>query len=399
MIHACHLLLARLRTACPTIHATRVRVLLTAVETATHHQRLTLTELGRGLRSPTLVKHNIKRMDRLLGNSRLGTERLTIFQAVAHWLFADLSQPTVLVDWSDLTADRAWPVLRASLPVSGRAVTIYEEVHPLRALASPPVHRVFLQHLAQVLPRTTRPILVTDAGFRGTWFRMVEALGWHWVGRIRNRTLVQPSGTQTWHPCKDFYAQATTRPCLLGAVALVRSNPLACTLHLVRQRPKHRKKTSVFGQAVRSSHSQKQTAREREPWLLGSSLSLQHLEARQIVALYRHRMQIEEAFRDLKSERYGLGFTASHTRGALRLANLLLIGALALLVLWWVGQATHQQHRAYHYQANTMRNRPVLSLIFLGRQVMRRAAGGITQHHLRQAIMHLQHQLAQMHAA
>lgn len=145
------------------------------------------------------MKYNIKRMDRLLGNSRLGTERLTIFQAVAHWLLAGLSQPTVLVDWSDLTADRAWQVLRASLPVSGRAVTIYEEVHPLRALASPPVHRGFLQHLAQVLPRTTRPTLVTDAGFRGTWFRMVEALGWHWVGRIRNRTLVlfrvRPSGT------------------------------------------------------------------------------------------------------------------------------------------------------------------------------------------------------------
>lgn len=398
-MHVCHLLATHLRLRCSTIHATRFNALLTAVETATHHQRLTLTELGRGLRSPAFVKHNIKRIDRLLGNSRLWRERLVIFQALAHWLLAGSSQPIVLVDWSDLTADRAWQVLRASLPVSGRAVTIYEEVHPLRALASPPVHRGFLQHLAQVLPRPTRPILVTDAGFRGTWFRMVEAFGWHWVGRIRNRTLVQPSGTAAWHPCKDFYAQATAQPCCLGSVALVRSNPLACILHLVRQRPKHRKKTSVFGQAVRSSHSQKQAAREREPWLLGSSLSLHHLGAQQIVALYRHRMQIEEAFRDLKSERYGLGFTASHTRGAVRLANLLLIGALALLVLWWVGQATQQQHRAHHYQANTMRQRPVLSLIFLGRQVMRRAAGGITQQHLRQAITHLQRQLTQVHAA
>jgi transposase InsO family protein len=80
----------------------------------------------------------------------------------------------------------------------------------------------------------------------------------------------------------------------------------------------------------------------------------------------------------------------------LRLVNLLLIGTLALLVLWWVGQATRQQHRAYHYQANTMRNRPVLSLIFLGRQVMRRAVGGIPQQHLRQAIRSLQHQLVEM---
>ena len=110
-------------------------------------------------------------------------------------------------------------------------------------------------------------------------------------------------------------------------------------------------------------------------------------------------MQIEEAFRDLKSERYGLGFTASHTRGALRLANLLLIGALALFVLWVVGQAAQQQQVAYQYQANTRKHRHVLSLISLGRHVMRRAPGGITQSHLRQAITFLQHQLTQMPAA
>lgn len=399
VINACRQLSTQLRTGCPTIHATRLRALLAAVETALHHQRLTLTQLGRGLRSSALVKHNIKRMDRLLGNSRLGTERLTIFQAVAHWLLADLSQPVVLVDWSDLTADRAWQLLRAAVPMRGRAVTIYEEVHPLCSLASRHVHRRFLQHLAQVLPREAQPIVVTDAGFRGTWFQLVESFGWQWIGRIRNRTLVQLPGAQPWQPCKDLYAQASARPSILGAMCLGRSNPVACTLYLVQQRPKGRKKTSVFGQSVCSSHSRKNAAREREPWLLGASLGLQHLGAKRIVALYRQRMQIEEAFRDLKSERYGLGFTASQTRGAQRLASLLLIGALALFVLWVIGQAAQQQQLAHHYQANTRKRRQVLSLISLGRQVMRRAASGITQHHFRQAITYLQHQLTPMHAA
>lgn len=31
-------------------------------------------------------------------------------------------------------------------------------------------------------------LLVTDAGFRGPRFRAVEAMGWHWLGRLRNRT-------------------------------------------------------------------------------------------------------------------------------------------------------------------------------------------------------------------
>jgi hypothetical protein len=83
----------------------------------------------------------------------------------------------------------------------------------------------------------------------------------------------------------------------------------------------------------------------------------------------------------------------------LRLANLLLIGALALFVLWMIGHAAQQQQWAHRYQANTRKQRHVLSLISLGRHVMRRAAGRITQPHLRQAIMYLHHQLAQMHAA
>jgi hypothetical protein len=138
-----------------------------AVEMAIHHQRQTLTELGRELRSSGLVKHNMKRMDRVLGgNSRLGTERLAIFQAVAHWLLAGLSQPVVLVDWSALPADRTWQLLRAAVPVRGRAVMIYEEVHPLCSLASRQVHRRFWQHVAQVLPREAQPIVLTNAGVR-----------------------------------------------------------------------------------------------------------------------------------------------------------------------------------------------------------------------------------------
>ena len=36
-----------------------------------------------------------------------------IFQAVAHWLLVRIHRPIVLVDWSDLIADRHWQVLRA----------------------------------------------------------------------------------------------------------------------------------------------------------------------------------------------------------------------------------------------------------------------------------------------
>ena len=56
-----------LRTACATIHATRLHVLVAAVDAVTRGGRLTLTGLGHTLHSRTSVKHTIKRMDRFWG--------------------------------------------------------------------------------------------------------------------------------------------------------------------------------------------------------------------------------------------------------------------------------------------------------------------------------------------
>ncbi len=48
-------------------------------------------------------------------------------------------------------------------------------------------------------------------GFRGPLFRAVEATGWHWLGRLRNRTQLKPvdapNTPDEWVPCKAMYAQ------------------------------------------------------------------------------------------------------------------------------------------------------------------------------------------------
>src|SRR5215207_1627092 len=50
-------------------------------------------------------------------------------------------------------------VLPSAVPLGGRAVPIYEEVHPLRRYNSPRAHRHFLEHLRAVVPATCSPIL------------------------------------------------------------------------------------------------------------------------------------------------------------------------------------------------------------------------------------------------
>jgi hypothetical protein len=43
-------------------------------------------------------------------------------------------------------------LLRTSLPVGGRSLTLYEEVHPQGRLNNGRIHALFLQRLAALLP-------------------------------------------------------------------------------------------------------------------------------------------------------------------------------------------------------------------------------------------------------
>ncbi len=379
-----------LKTTCASMHTTRLTVLCVAVEALIHGGRLTVTGLGRALRSGTTVKHAIKRMDRLLSNRQLLHERARIHAALIRWTLGSQVRPIILVDWSDLTADRRWQLLRAALPVGGRALTVYEEVHPLGRLTNPQVHRAFLRTLHQLVPSGITPIVVTDAGFRAPWFREVERRGWAFVGRVRHRDHVRFPKATGWVRSKSLYDHATATPKRLGGCELVESHPLRCQLVLVKEPRKHRIHRSRLGHKVRSSSSRKQAAGHREPWLLAVSEQLADSRADQVVACYRKRMQIEEAFRDLKDARFGVGLCLSQTRQANRFAILLLIAALAQLALWLVGHAAVKAGYHWRYQANTTRQCLTVSVIALGMQVARRAREHFTRHDLLAPLLQLQ---------
>ncbi len=169
----------------------RRTALFVNVRAALHGEVLTVTHLGRSIRSDAKEKHCIKRADRLLSNRRLQGERTEIYSSLTRLLVGTKQRLVIIVDWSDMAECKRHFLLRASVPVQGRSLTLYEEVHTLKSKEKPKTHQQFLQTLKSLLPPNCRPILVTDAGFRTPWFKQVEALGWDWVGRIRNRHEVQ----------------------------------------------------------------------------------------------------------------------------------------------------------------------------------------------------------------
>ena len=96
----------------PEIHAKRLASLLAAVEAVVSGSRLTLSDLGRGLPGAVAVKHNIKRIDRLLGNSALHTELPRLCEVLIRQCLEGMPMPLIVIDWSDLTPDRKWQLLR-----------------------------------------------------------------------------------------------------------------------------------------------------------------------------------------------------------------------------------------------------------------------------------------------
>ncbi len=83
-------------------HLKRLNSLTLACHALLDCKTLTLTELGSNLPTKARTKHNIKRIDRLLGNRHLHKERLAVYRWHASFICSGNTMPIVLVDWSDI---------------------------------------------------------------------------------------------------------------------------------------------------------------------------------------------------------------------------------------------------------------------------------------------------------
>ena len=361
-----------LKNQCPDLHQKRLSSLMAAVGSLLDGQQLSLTELGRNMPGGVAAKHNIKRIDRLLGNRALHQERLSVYRWHARVLCAANPMPVILIDWSDVREQMRHQTLRASVSYQGRSVVLYERVFAFEHYNSPVSHNPFLHELAAILPPGCCPLIITDAGYRNTWFREVARHGWFWLGRIRGEVGFRQSGQQRWVSNKSFYPNANSTARYLGHGELGRKRPIYAHLHLFKARNTGRtdKRSSKAGR----HHTAQQSYRDgsKEPWLLATNLPKGVMTPTQIVRLYAKRMQIEESFRDIKSPQYGFGLRHSNSRCPKRFDILLLIAMLAEWLLRLIGLIAQEKQWQRQFQANTIRHRPVLSLIRLGREVRKR---------------------------
>lgn len=354
------------------VHKTRLNSLMSSCITASTSNKLFLTGLGRDAVSKKKTSSNIEKVNRLLGNKHLYHERLAFYAAMSKQLIPRKMSPWIHIDWSCINSTTNLYLLRASLSVKGRSIVVYEECHPKKKENNHTVHQKFLKKLSAVLPPCEPPIIVTDAGFRAPWFMAVRQMGWHFVGRLRNKNLVLLEDTEIWQLSSFFFKQATGKPTHLGHALLTEKEQVPIHILLYKGKNKNRHKRNLNKKISTGGMSKRYSGAAKEPWVLVTS----HPQARDnpahIVNIYRQRMRIEENFRDTKCSHYGQGLKHSLTRGPERMAILLLIAAIATFAAWLAGIITTLNGNASDFQAHSAKFINSLSMVYLGREALKK---------------------------
>jgi hypothetical protein len=350
------------------LHGARRRVLIALVGAAMNGQCVSLTRLSRGVLGTGCLKAAIKRVDRWIGHPCIEQEA----QIVGRELLAQLCRarlPLVIaVDWSAVSPGGKFVELRAAVTRlgMGRALTVYQQVHPLKKLGNAKVERALLEALRAWIVEDIEVTVVTDAGFRRPWFAQVERLGWSWIGRIRRGVNVSRDGLD-WVGAGQWFKHATGKARRWSQCYLSKDAPWLCDMVLYKSSARGRKAYRCPGHGSTPKAAREARASAHEPWLLAHSPKLGGYRPEEIVAMYSRRMHIEECFRDTKSAVYGMGLEIGRSRSPLRLHALLLIATVAAFLLWHIGQLGEADglHRRFKATTRVARELSVITLAIL----------------------------------
>lgn len=323
----------------------------------------------------------------MLGNESLHQDIPLIFKNIISMLTRQLSLCVIAVDWSGYPSQEHH-VLRASLICDGRSIPLLSWIVPSEKQQNSQIQKDFLDALAGAVNPQARVFIVTDAGFQNAWFQHIKSLGWDFIGRIRgNKQLRLTRKGECWFRRQEL--QASNKPEYLGPGTLSRAEYARCDGHfyLHKKESKGRKNKHSRCRIRRKSQAHDGRSAAKEPWLIFSSTD--DFKPREVMKLYSRRMQIEQNFRDEKSERFGFGLRASYSRSAGRMLVLGLLATLSTIVLWLLGY--HAENKGLHlrYQANSLKSRRVISYLTLAENILRHSPLILTRTVLDTVLNHL----------
>jgi hypothetical protein len=290
----------------------------------------------------TSPKHGIKQVDRFLSNRKISLDRA--FACLARVAASDRRRVVVTMDWTDFDADDQTTICVSLVTRSKRAQPlVWVTVRKSELAGRRGLHeRTALEMLSAALPADVRVIVLADRGFGDTdlYDHLLGIPGFDFV--VRFRGCIRVEDPECCGPAASL-VPPNGRVRLLRAAMLTqnRKGPYVVALY--------------------------KAAGMKDLWCLATSLVTD--DGREIVDLYSRRFECEEAFRDAKDWRFGLGLRHMHIRSPERRDRMLLVFAIGYLLLTLVGHASEKLGIDRTLRANTVRTR-THSLFNQGRKLL-----------------------------
>ena len=313
------------------VHATRVLSLANGVVGVLHSAALGIHAIGRGLADALGLnaKHAVKQVDRMLSNAGI-----TIWDWFSQWVLfvvADRKELLVALDWTDFDGDDQTTIALYAVTAHGRATPLLwktVEKSQLKKRRSE-YELAVVERLHEILPTDVDIMMLADRGFGDQkLFDYLNTLGWSYAIRFKQNITVTYEGQSL--PAGDWVPKSGHAKMLADVLITQDKTPLAA---VVVKRQKGMK----------------------EAWCIATNRA--DLGAAKIVERYARRFTIEETFRDIKNNHFGMGLSATHIGNPERRDRLLFISAVAQALLTMLGAAGEACGMDRMLKSNTVKTR------------------------------------------
>lgn len=314
------------------LHARRVLSLANAVTGAVHAAALSIHAIGAALAAASDLdkKHAVKQVDRMLSNSGVVVEEL--FPLWAAFVLGERKKARIALDWTDFEKDDQVTLAAYLITDHGRATPLVWKTYPKSTLSgNQPDHEADLVDvLGRAIPEDVDVTIVADRGFASVdRYDDLDFLGYKYI--IRFRGVIQVTDANGTTQTGDEWVPPNGRPRRIEQARVTRANALVPVVICV-------KKTKM-----------------KDSWCLATNHT--ELTSAEIINLYGRRFTIEETFRDVKDQRFGMGLRATSIRKPERRDRLLFVAALAHSLLSLLGAAGERIGLDRTLKVNTSKTR------------------------------------------
>jgi len=313
------------------VHAMRVLSFATGVVGVVHSAALGVHVIGRGLADAMGLepKHAIKQIDRLLSNAKVSV--WDWFEQWVRYAVAARTDLVVALDWTEFDGDDHSVIAMYMITSHGRATPLlWKTVRKSELKAHRNEHEyALIDRLQEILPRHVNITLLADRGFGDQkLFARLQVLEWSYA--IRFRGVIKVTSAGETRPAQQWVAKSGHAKMLKDVTITDDQTPIGAVVL------KHQKGM-------------------KEAWCIATNLCTK--SAQEVANLYGRRFTIEETFRDLKDNHFGMGLSATHIGVPARRDRLLLLGAVAHALLTLLGAAGEACGLDGKLKANTVKTR------------------------------------------